>query len=154
MEVAREDEGDGERCSGLALRSGSGSESLSDGCSCRSFCDSLIVASSRRERTASDFLEPPTRDVSNPSNFWKSETPVGCVESSTCRIEQSVLSHPCRIRTAGHWTHTTTCTSPGRSSKSTNAAYSSYTAAAERTLDYPRLGLRIVPAFTCFQRAI
>jgi hypothetical protein len=52
VEVAREDEGDGERCSGLARRSGSGSDSLSEGCSCRSFRDSLIVAWSGCRRTA------------------------------------------------------------------------------------------------------
>jgi hypothetical protein len=51
VEVAREDEGDGERCSGLARRSGSVSDSLSEGCSCRSFRDSLIVAWSKCRRT-------------------------------------------------------------------------------------------------------
>lgn len=46
-DVVRDDEGDGDRCRGLALRSCSISESLSEGCSCRSFWLSLIVALSR-----------------------------------------------------------------------------------------------------------
>jgi hypothetical protein len=46
-DVVREDAGEGDRCRGLALRSCSGSESLSKGCSCRSFWLSLIVALSK-----------------------------------------------------------------------------------------------------------
>lgn len=46
-DVVRDDEGDGDRCRGLALRSCSGSESLSEGCSCRSPLLSLIVALSK-----------------------------------------------------------------------------------------------------------
>jgi hypothetical protein len=46
-DVVRDDDaGDWDRCRGLAFRSCSGSESLSEGCSCRSFWLSLIVASS------------------------------------------------------------------------------------------------------------
>jgi hypothetical protein len=52
-DVVRDDEGDGDRCRGLALRSCSGSESLSEGCSCRSFWLSLIVALSKLREVCS-----------------------------------------------------------------------------------------------------
>jgi hypothetical protein len=57
VEVALEDDGEGERWPGLGFRSGSGSESLSSLWSCRSFCDSwfiVIVALSKLGRTASE----------------------------------------------------------------------------------------------------
>lgn len=50
VDVARDDEGDGDKCRGLGLISGSNSESLSEGCSCRSFWLSLIVALSKLGR--------------------------------------------------------------------------------------------------------
>jgi hypothetical protein len=52
-EVVRDEEGDGDRCRGLVLRSCSGSESLSEGCSCRSFWLSLIMTLSKLRKVYS-----------------------------------------------------------------------------------------------------
>lgn len=71
VDVARDDEGDGERCRGLGLISGSNSESLSEGCSCRSFWLSLIVALSKLGRLvirASVELSSPTSGIGLKNN--------------------------------------------------------------------------------------